>query len=124
IEKIWDEFIETELFLNLFKEKKTCESFQNNEQGSIEFTLGLFKKINAEYHVLSYEKNKNLLFDIVSPECTSTILLTIDQHNDNVLLRLDHRSFVGICKKQYHRSFNNRWKKIFNTLHKKEKQAV
>ncbi|MGL4388067.1 MAG: SRPBCC domain-containing protein [Brevinema sp.] len=124
-EKLWNEFIETQQFIQLFKDiKDHTELFQANQHGDIEFSMGLFHKFSGEYHILSCEKYKNFLFDIISEECTSTILLTMEENNGTVLLRLDHRSFVGNKRKQHHKNFYNRWKKVFNLLHKKEKQAV
>lgn len=117
--KIWDNFLTTQQFTQLFGAKNSDALFEVNEVGDIELSLGLFRKINAQYHILSYEKNKNLLLDLITPECTSTILVTLEENSGNVLIRLDHRSFVGEKKKQFYKTFYNRWKKIFYIMEKK-----
>ncbi|MGL4394018.1 MAG: hypothetical protein ACRCS8_02205 [Brevinema sp.] len=120
-EKVWNDFIEIQNFVEVFKVDPDKRLFEENS-GRIQVKTGIFQKFNAEFQVLMLKKYKNLLIDIISDECASSILITIEEVDGTVLFRLDHRSFVGDKKKDLEKIFELRWKKAIELLIKKDRR--
>lgn len=111
---VWNRFINAKEFQSLFPEKK--KEFKQGDTGLLTWTKLLFFKVSATYEIESYQESMNLLMKISSPKCSSSLLITMEENRDGVLLRMDHRSFFGPKKIQYRSSFLRRWEKLFKNL--------
>ena len=111
---VWNRFINAKEFQSLFSEEK--KEFKQGDTGLLTWKKLLFFKISATYEIESYQECMNLLMKISSPKCSSSLLITIEENRDGVLLRMDHRSFFGPKKVQYRASFLRRWEKLFKNL--------
>lgn len=93
-------------------------SFASGSVGHFYWKRFLFWQVQADYKIISYKAQEHLLADISTPSFRSSILLTLEEKNSGVILRLDHRSFTGSDAKGSLGFFTKYWKKMFHDLEK------
>ncbi len=113
-EEVWDKFINSEEFQSLFVEKTT--KFTQGSAGALMWRKFIFFNVVGEYEVESFNDNTHLLLKISSGTFSSLLLLTAEENNGGVLLRLDHRSFFGQNKEIYKKMFARRWSKLLKSF--------
>ncbi|MGL5720814.1 MAG: hypothetical protein ACRCY4_00215 [Brevinema sp.] len=95
--------------------------FSQKLEGIISWRRFHFFTETGQYSVVSYKENQHILMDIITKNMRSTLLITVESKNDTLVLRLDHRSFVGAKANSYLRYFTKYWKKMFS-LYASEKK--
>lgn len=95
--------------------------FSKAPEGAISWRRFYFFTENGQYRIVSFKENQHILMDIITKNMRSTLLITIESKNDTLVLRLDHRSFVGEKSLSYLRYFTKYWKKMFS-LYASEKK--
>lgn len=93
-------------------------SFATGGVGHFYWKRFLFWHVQADYKVVSYKAQEHLLADISTPSFRSSILLTFEEKNNGVILRLDHRSFTGPKAGSSLGFFTKYWKSMFRDLEK------
>ncbi len=111
---VWDTIINSKEFSSLFTED--VKQFYPDMSGNLNWRRFLFFKVPGKYAVESYKENMHLLMSINAPEFSSVFLLTTEEQDGGVMLRIDHRSFYGANKSHYRFLFSNRWKKLTSSL--------
>ncbi len=113
-QEVWDKVLNSKEFSSLFAED--VKQFYPDMQGSLNWRRFIFFKVPGRYEVESYKENMHLLMTINAPEFNSSLLITTEEQDGGVMLRIDHRSFYGANKTQYRFLFSNRWKKLIKSL--------
>ena len=111
---VWNKFITAKEFQSLFSEEKT--QFKQGDTGVLNWTHLLFFKMSGNYEIESYQENIHFLMKISSPNCSSLLLITMEENRNGVLLRIDHRSFFGPKKIQYRSFFLRHWEKFLKNF--------
>jgi len=110
--EIWQKILKSNEFHNLFINTDMDTDFKENNRGKLLWRRLLFWKVTGQYHILSYQENMNFLIDITSLCFSSTLLFTLQDNEEGILLRIDHRSFIGKYKNIYYNSFFKRWRSL------------
>lgn len=119
ISQVWETILNSKGFSSLFIEAPI--EFKEGLQGELVWKKHLFFKVSGKYEVESYKENMNLLLKITANQFSSVFLLTTEENNEGILVRIDHRSFYGKNSQYFKKIFFRRWKGIQRLLLKMNK---